>query len=127
MVACILTNRITGGGFDVGEGVEVGHFAGEVLAERAVFWADQRRDQVGGSGGGCDKGKFGSAGQALCDVFQVSGGHRHPQQGLGAQPKGVTGEVQVKEEDASGHEVFDSPSDGRLVPVSPRSGLVWVQ
>ncbi len=89
-----------GGGFNVGEAVKGGHFVGEVLKKRAVVWADQCRDQVGGSGGGGDKGKFGAAGQGLSDVSQIFGGHRHPQQGLRADPKGVAGEVQVEEEDA---------------------------
>ena len=86
-----------GGDFNVGEAVKGGHFAGEVLIKRAVVWADQCCDQVGGSGGGGDKGKFGAAGQGLSDVFQICGGHRHPQQGLRADPKGVADEVQVEE------------------------------
>ena len=36
-----------GGGLNVGEAVKGGHFAGEVLIQRAVVWADQCRDQVG--------------------------------------------------------------------------------
>ena len=47
------------------EAVKGGRFVGEVLIERAVVWADQRREKVGGSAGGGDKGKFGPAGQGL--------------------------------------------------------------
>jgi hypothetical protein len=89
-----------GGGFNVGDAVKGGHFAGEVLIKRAVVWADQCRDEVRGSGGGGDKGKFGATGQGVSDVSQICGGHRHPQQGLRAHPKGVAGDVQVEEEDA---------------------------
>ena len=100
MVACILTELHDGGGLNVGEAVKGGHFAGEVLIQRAFVWADQCRDQVGGSGGGGDKGKIGAASQSLSDVSQICGGHRHPQQRLRAVPKVVAGKVQVEEEDA---------------------------
>ncbi len=60
-----------GGGFNVGEAVKRGHFAGEVLIKRAVVWADQRREKIGRSARGGDKGKFGTAGQGLSDVSQV--------------------------------------------------------
>ena len=89
-----------GGGFDVGEAVNAGHFAGEVLIQRAVVRADQCSEQIGRSGGGGDKGKFGATGQGLSDVSQISGGDRHPQQGLRARPKDVAGDVQVEDEDA---------------------------
>ncbi len=34
------------------------------------------------------------------DVSQICVGHRHPQQGLSADPKGFAGQVRVEEEDA---------------------------
>jgi hypothetical protein len=45
------------------------------------------------------KRNSGAAGQGLSGVSQICGCHRHPQQGLRADPKGVAGEVQVEKED----------------------------
>ena len=112
MVACSLTSRATGA---VSMWVRASRSVispVKVLVQRAVFWADQRREaRLVVPVVAATKGISGRLAKGLCDVFQVFGGPlTSTTRAWERSPKALLARSRSKKRTPAAMRFFDSPS-----------------